>query len=283
MQLAKIFRVCAGTFILCFSQFCLADGETAVTALYKNMSIDGRTFTNTRQGDMQATETLVKGIYRITNRNSGSLLTYTNEHGNIIARGKNWEINGDKNGRELDEREVINLRGEVMRNIDFDKLIKIQYGNGGGRKLLMFSAVDCGFCRKFETSAATLFSAIDTTYYVIPSALNAVNDPVVANLLCEKNTTSAWLAIWTNNYPKVSQSCSINSKSARDSYDDIVNIFTFVGIPVLGVPLVIIEDGRTFTPKQNFDINYAMSMFGSQGLASIKSVYDGKSNEWLKR
>jgi hypothetical protein len=44
--------------------------------------------------------------------------------------------------RPLREDETKQLRLEVMRNIDHQR-IPVKFGNGGGRKLVLFSAVAC--------------------------------------------------------------------------------------------------------------------------------------------
>ena len=72
--------------------------------------------------------------------------------------------------RAMTPGEVTGLRQEVMNGIEYAKLIKVAYGDGGNRKMLLFSAVDCGFCQRFEQEFAKYGNKVNTTFYVVPSA-----------------------------------------------------------------------------------------------------------------
>ena len=91
-----------------------------------------------------------------------------------------------------------------MRNISYANLVKVPYGNGGGRKILLFSAVDCPYCKIFEASMKKYEGAINTTFYVVPSALRAIElgglkpGLKAIDIWCAVNSTKAWKKYWVN-------------------------------------------------------------------------------------
>ncbi len=95
------------------------------------------------------------------------------------------------------------LQQEVIAAIDYDKLIKVSYGDGGGRKMVLFSAVDCGFCQRFEQDLMKKGSGVNTTFYVVPMSLQAFSGAGVAKwqtvsrIWCADNSSAAWRKYWT--------------------------------------------------------------------------------------
>jgi len=287
MNFPRKLTASAACAILMYSQTTLADGVGAVASLYRNMANVGISL-NVSQQNIQATPTLVRGIYKLTVKPSGQFMSYVNEGGTITGDHKGWQVIASP-PRPMNNRELSELRGDVMRHIDFDKLIKVEYGDGGGRKMVMFSAVDCPFCKKFEANAARLASSMNTTFYVVPSALRPLSYGLVplqnwrtaTNIWCAKDNASAWRAYWSSNSLPASQSCAFDERTAEEMGNQLEELFSSVGINKHGVPTILREDGAIFTPRPDFDKSYATSIFGSVALASFQSVYDEKSSKWL--
>ncbi|MBY0575892.1 MAG: thioredoxin fold domain-containing protein [Gallionellaceae bacterium] len=287
MHLSRKLAVCVACAILIYSQITLADGAGAVAAYYRNLANVGLAL-NYSQQNIQATPTLVRGIYKLTVKPSGQFMSYVNEGGTITGDYKAWEVIASP-PRPMNSSELAELRGEIIRSIDFDKLIKVKYGDGGGRKMVMFSAVDCPFCAKFEARAAKLASSMNTTFYVVPSALRPLSYGSVAlpswrtatSIWCAKDNASAWLAYWSKKNLPASQSCEFDERTAEVMGNQLEELLSSVGIKRSGVPAILREDGTVFTPQPDFDKSYATSTFGPEALASIRSVYDEKPLKWL--
>lgn len=287
MHFSRKLTASAACAILMYSQITLADGVGAVAAFYRNMANVGISL-NVSQQNIQATPTLVRGIYKLTVKPSGQFMSYVNEGGTITGDHKGWQVIASP-PRPISNRELSELRGDVMRHIDFDKLIKVEYGDGGGRKMVMFSAVDCPFCKKFEANAARLASSMNTTFYVVPSALRPLSYGTVAlpswrtakNIWCAKDNAAAWRAYWSKKSLPASQNCEFDERTAEAMGNQLEELLSSVGISKHGVPAILREDGTVFTPQPDFDKNYATSIFGAEALASLKSVYDEKPLKWL--
>ena len=287
MYLSKKLAAGVACAILMYSQITLADGAGAVAAYYRTMAKVGIGL-NIDQQNIQATPTLVRGVYRLTIKPSGQFLSYVNERGTITGDHKGWQVVANP-PRQMNSRETFYFRGEVMRHIDFDKLIKVEYGDGGGRKMVMFSAVDCPYCKKFEANVAKLASSMNTTFYVVPSALRPIsygaaplqNWRIATNIWCAKDNASAWRSFWSSKNPPASQGCALDERTVENLGNQLDELLSSVGINKPGVPTILREDGTIFSPPPAFDKNYAMSTFGSDAFASFKSVYDENYSKWL--
>lgn len=283
----KILQASVACVILMCSQITFADGVDAVAAYYRTMAKAGIGL-NIDQKNMQATPTLVHGIYRLTIKPSGQFMSFLNEGGTITGDHKGWQIVANP-PRQMNSREISEFRGEVMRHIDFDRLIKVQYGDGGGRKLVMLSAVDCPFCKKFEDNAAKSSSSINATFYVLPSALRPISYGAIqqwrtaTNIWCAKDNASAWRGFWANKKsPPITQDCVFDEQTVENLGLQFGELLSSVGINMPGVPSILREDGTVFTPQPDFDKNYARSVFGSEALTSFNSVYEEHHHsKWL--
>lgn len=288
MYMSKKFAISMVCASMAYSQVVLADGPSTVAAVYRNMANSGIEFQNARQQNTKATPTLVRGIYKLTVQPFGNFLGYTNEGGTIISDPKGWDVLGGPL-RKMNSDELAELRGEIIRNIDLDKLIKIEYGNGGGRNMVMFSAIDCPFCKKFEVSAAKFAPRMNATFYVVPSSLRSVGDGVagqqswraVTNIWCAKDNAYAWHTYWLGKNPTSAQNCAFDERRAEEMGDQLNSLLSSVGINRRGVPAIMREDGTVFTPKPDFDKSYAESIFGPLALSNIKSAHDGSPPKWL--
>lgn len=288
MHLSRKLAAYTACVVLMYSQITLADGAGAVAALFHNMDKSGISFRGVSQQNIQSTPTLVRGIYKLRIKPSGEDFGYVNESGTITSNNISWEVIASP-PRPMNRNELAELRGEIIRSIDFDKLIKVEYGDGGGRKMVMFSAVDCPFCAKFEARAVKLASSMNTTFYVVPSALRPLSYGTAAmpswrtatNIWCSKDNAAAWRGYWLKKSLPASQACEFDERKAEVMGNQLEDLLSSVGIKRRGVPAIMREDGTVFTPQPDFDKNYATSTFGPEGLASLNSVYDEKPLKWL--
>lgn len=267
-----------------FSKIAFADGPSAVAAMYRNMASIGIGL-DVSQKNAHATPTLVRGIYKLVNKSSGQFMGYINEGGTVLGDHKGWTV-WARTPRPMTSNELAEMRSEVIQNIDTDRLIKVEYGDGGDRRMVMFSAVDCSYCRKFEATAAKLAASMNTTFYVVPSALRPTSSGTgpwrtVTNILCAKDKAAAWRSHWSNGGPPSTPGCRFDERQAEEIGNQLYELLASVGIKTKGVPAVLREDGTIFTPQTEFDKRYAASAFGRDALSSLKPGHDRAPAKWL--
>jgi hypothetical protein len=227
----------------------LADGRSAVRHLHANAA-RAHVILNLTEQSTQATPTLVRGVYALTDA-QGKGAGYINESGTLYGDASGFRVfQADGSPpRTLTPAETAVLRGEVMQAIDYDQLIKVQYGDGGGRRMVMFSALDCGYCKLFEKHFSELGKTNNTTFYVVPLSLRpsqAGGAQVwqdVARIWCDSNNGDAWKRYWASGQLPPARACAIDARAAERSNLALQTILEAVGLPVKGTPTLLREDG----------------------------------------
>lgn len=249
----------------------LADGRSAVHNLFANMGRAGASFQGVNERDVLVSPTLVKGIYMLTNR-QGGFVTFTNEAGTLTGDSRRFEFMSPTGAapRPLTPDEVNALRAEVMSAIDYEKLPKVTYGNGGGRRLVMFSAIDCGYCKRFEDEMRKQARGLDSTLYVVPSSLQPISKgglqpwQTVSRLWCAEDGGTAWRAFWTaQTVPQPRQCAFADPETAQLAKVRLTDILSAVGVHVRGTPTVVREDGVVMRNQTDMSTAYIVSAFGS--------------------
>jgi len=263
-----------------------ADGTSAAAAFFGNLEKAGIRLDDVSPASTVATPTLVKHIYRLnTGTAAGAFIGYINEAGTLTGDAQGFRlIVPNAQPRALSYDETAQLRAEIVRNIDVDQLIPVRYGDGGGRRLVMFSAVDCPYCAKFEASMAKLASQANSTLYVVPSALRptsyggqaTANWQIVAKLWCAQDPTGAWLAFWARRAVPAGNDCG-GPVAVEQRENELGEILDAVGVKRHGTPAVLSENGSVFTPKAPLDAAYVRDTLGPAG----KPYDDGRAVVWL--
>lgn len=235
---------------------------------------------NMRQAGLDTTQmvgakalpTPIRHLYSLSD-SQGKFLSLVNEAGTFLGGSGGYQvIQATGLPRKMTAGEVAALRREMMDNLDIDKLIKVQYGDGGGRKMLLFSAIDCPACHSFETITAKI-GKLNTTYYVMPGTLQDIAQgglqkmETVTRIWCAADNGAAWKNFWATKKVPEAGSCDIDPKSAERSYDMLRDILYSVGIKVDGTPTVIREDGMILT--RPVEIEAFRNAFGPAGLAGV--------------
>lgn len=256
----------------------LADGRSAVHNLFGNLA-RARASLSVNEATAMVSPTLVKGMYAIANQ-QGRFIGFTNESGTLFgdSRGFNTLSNGSQ-PRPLALDELADLRAEVVAAIDFDKLPKVSFGDGGTRRLVMFSAVDCPFCKGFEDNIKKHASGLNSTIYVVPSSLQKIAQgglqqwQAVSRIWCADDAGAAWQTYWaTHNLPQAKQCRFADPRIAEMADQQLKDILLAVGVRIVGTPQTIREDGSVIVNKPNMDHAYVAATFGPAGapLASQK-------------
>jgi thiol:disulfide interchange protein DsbC len=151
------------------------------------------------------TKTPYPGLYEVF---MGGQIVYTDEKLNfLIAEGRLVDPKTKK--------DITGERLEELTKIDFNSLplnqaIKVVKGNGS-RKLVVFSDVDCPFCKRLEQNE--LANIDDVTVYTFLYPIESLH-PDAANksrsIWCAPNRVKAWNDwIFNNQLPSASTKCDV--------------------------------------------------------------------------
>jgi len=250
-----------------------ADADSAAAAYFdhrERLQYD----TAARSTSVARADTLVNGVYRLEDRASGRFIALITERGDLKGDSEGWSRVGPEGPVPLSENELAQLRAEVMRSVAWDRLIEDRYGRGGGRRLILISAVNCPFCQKMEASLARLAAALDTTFYVLTSSLTPLADAgeglrtwqQAAALRCAKDPGAAWRRFWATHSVPASSGCAIDAVAAQHSFRNFGSVMASVGTKVRGTPALIMEDGTKLSVPPDLDLVYASATYGPAGL-----------------
>jgi hypothetical protein len=267
-------------FVSLSTSVAMADGKSAAFAYFRNLQ--KWNYETSYEAATTVTEnTLVKGVYRLEETSTGKFIALITESGNIQGGANGWYWIEKDEMRPLTSDELRQLRSEVMRNISRDKLIKVAYGNGGGRRMIRVSAVNCPYCAKMEDNLARRSKSIDTTFYVLPTSLLSIDEKGgreawldATKLWCAPNAGEAWRRFWAKReVPKVNQ-CLFDEATAQNILRNFGNVVSSIGARVHGTPEMIREDGTVLSVPVGFDDKYVSEVLGPDALRHFRSPLD---------
>lgn len=262
----------------------LADGRSAVHNLLSNLA-RSRASISVNENTTVVGLTLVRGIYSLTSK-QGRFVGFTNESGTLFgdSRGFTFVAPNGAQPRPLSLGEITDLRKEVTAAIDYDKLPKIIHGNGGGRRLVMFSAVDCPFCKAFEDTMRKHAADLNSTIYVVPSSLQKISQggarqwQAVSRIWCADDAGAAWQGFWASRAIPEPRQCRFSDPQAAElAEQQLRDILMAVGVRVAGAPQFVREDGAIIVNKLDMNSSYIAATFGPAGAPQP----DAKSARWL--
>lgn len=225
--------------------------STVEGRLYANMNAAGRQYP-VNLSEVESVPTPIRGLFQVRERASKSLIAYTNERGTLQADSLGVQAIEQGVGlRQFTAQELEGLRREVVANLDPAWTIPITHGDGGGRKILLISAVDCSACRRFEQALAKHSNSVDTTFIVFPSSLSRIETSegrqgwdVAVRLLCAVDSTAAWKAYWNAHQVPRSLACNQSADTLEDGSKSLWNILRGAGVQPTGYPSLVDEAGR---------------------------------------
>lgn len=260
-----------------------ADAPSASHSFFSNLARAGSALSVNEQ-TAKIEPTLVRGMYAMYD-GGGRFVGYINEPGTLFGdfRGLSVISGTAVKARPMTPDEVLDLRAEVMNGIDYDKLIKVSYGDGGGRRQLVFSAVDCGYCKKFEQAMASNGDKLNTTFYVVPSSLRPYNNggaaawQTVSSIWCADDKTAAWKAYWSTLKAPAQRQCALDPQAAARAQHQLEEILGVTGVNITATPTFVREDGSMLHNKANMDLAYMNQTFGREAAPPVKV----KAQQWL--
>jgi hypothetical protein len=260
------------------------DGTEATRRLFTNLQeskFDTKTFLATLNSSFDVATvipSLVNGLHVVQRRNNGEPIFFTNAAGNILGASDGvYVIPPGQPPRKMNAEEQRQFSAEVMSNLRYDKLLKVGYGNGGGRRIVMFSAINCPACatlesnlQKTEAKLNQQGSSLNTTLYVVPSSLEPLEPngwnswKVAASLWCSGDQGNDWRGYWSKHvFPSVDIArCTLPTLEASRSRDALKLILNaVVGTPNDSVPQLVREDATILSHREVKALDY-----GPQGL-----------------
>ena len=162
-------------------------------------------------------------------------------------------------GRLVDPKTKKDITGERMEEltkIDFNSLpleqaIKVVKGNGS-RKLVVFSDVDCPYCKRLEQNELT--NITDVTIYTFLYPIEQLHPDAASKsklIWCANNRVKAWEDwIFNNQLPKSGGTCEV-------PLEKIGQLAKKIG--VTSTPTLILSDGKRMLGAQPYkEIERAM-------------------------
>jgi thiol:disulfide interchange protein DsbC len=230
MKLKLKLKHLAATALLTLSQFAIADEvslKKAIEAAYPKFKVES------------VIKTPYPGLYEVF---MGGQIVYTDEKLSFLIA----------EGRLVDpktKRDITGERMEELTKIDFnslplDQAIKVVKGNGS-RKLVVFSDVDCPYCKRLEQNELT--NVTDVTIYTFLYPLVQLHPDSAAkskSIWCASNRVKAWNDwIFNNELPAKSGNCEV-------PIEKIGELAKKIG--VTSTPTLIFADGKRMMGAQPY-------------------------------
>ncbi len=214
--------------LLAMSQFALADEASlkkAIEAAYPKFKVES------------VIKTPYAGLYEVF---MGGQIVYTDEKLTfLIAEGRLVDPKTKK--------DVTGERMEELTKVDFnslplDQAIKVVKGNGS-RKLVVFSDVDCPFCKKLEQNELTNIDNVTVYTFLYPiEQLHPDAANKSKSIWCASNRVKAWNDwIFNNKLPASAANCEV-------PLERVGELARKMGIT--STPTLIFSDGRRMLGAQ---------------------------------
>ena len=179
------------------------------------------------------------GLYEVF---MGGQIVYTDEKLTfLIAEGRlvDPKTKKDVTGERLEELTKIDFN-----SLPLDQAIKVVKGNGS-RKLVVFSDVDCPFCKRLEQNELSNITDVTVYTFLYPLVQLHPDSPAKSKAIwCATNRVKAWNDwILNNQLPKNTGNCEVPLERVGD-------LAKKVG--VTSTPTLIFADGKRMLGAQPY-------------------------------
>ncbi len=225
----KLNRIIAAT-LLTISPLVLADEASlkkAVEAAYPKFKVES------------VVKTPYAGLYEVF---MGGQIVYTDEKLTfLIAEGR---LVDPKNKKDVTGERLEELTKVDFNSLPLDQAIKVVKGNGS-RKLVVFSDVDCPFCKRLEQNELTNIDNVTVYTFLYPiESLHPDAANKSKSIWCAPNRVKAWNDwVFNNQLPKAAASCDV-------PLEKVGELARKVG--VTSTPTLIFADGKRMLGAQPY-------------------------------
>ncbi|NOT65249.1 MAG: DsbC family protein [Methylotenera sp.] len=220
-----------------FSTFAFADEagvKKAVEAAYPKFKVES------------VTKTPYAGLYEVF---MGGQIIYTDEKMSfLIAEGR---LVDPKTKKDITGERMEELTKVDFNSLPLDQAIKVVKGNGS-RKLVVFSDVDCPYCKRLERNEMTNITDVTVYTFLYPIAqLHPDSANKSKSIWCAKDRVKAWEDwIMRDQLPKTTSNCEV-------PIEKIGELARKLG--VTSTPTLIFADGKRMLGAQPYkEIERAM-------------------------
>lgn len=201
--------------------------KRAVEAAYPKFKVDSVTKTN------------YSGLYEVF---MGGQILYTDEKMSfLIAEG---HLVDPKTKKDITGERLEELTRVDFNSLPLDQAIKVVKGNGS-RKMVVFSDVDCPFCKRLEQKELT--NITDVTIYTFLYPLQQLHPDAEAksrSIWCSSNRVKAWQDwILNSQLPKTAGNCEVPLEKVGELARNI---------GVNSTPTIIFANGRRMLGAQPY-------------------------------
>lgn len=144
-------------------------------------------------GDYRGYATPYTGIYSLTWPDEQQIKTPVLADQNLTMLANSfreaWAYFG-KGNPPVEKEKVKAIRARAAAELPLQSAILIRHGNSPV-SMAVYSAVDCGFCRRLEA----LLARHGISYYVFPGSLSLENFAVSKSIWCNADPAAAWQAV----------------------------------------------------------------------------------------
>lgn len=158
------------------------------------------------------TKTPYAGLYEVF---MGGQIIYTDEKLSfLIAEG---HVVDPKTKRDMTESRLADLMKIDFNSLPLDQAIKVVKGNGS-RKLVVFSDVDCPYCKRLEQNELTNITDVTIYTFLYPIVQLHPDSEAKSKLIwCADNRVKAWNDwILNNQLPKSAGNCDVPLEKVGD-------------------------------------------------------------------
>lgn len=204
-----------------------ASVKRAVEAAYPKFKVDSVTKTN------------YSGLYEVF---MGGQILYTDEKMSfLIAEG---HLVDPKTKKDITGERLEELTRVDFNSLPLDQAIKVVKGNGS-RKMVVFSDVDCPFCKRLEQKELT--NITDVTIYTFLYPLQQLHPDAEAksrSIWCSSNRVKAWQDwILNSQLPKSAGNCEV-------PLEKVGELARSIGVN--STPTIIFSNGRRMLGAQPY-------------------------------
>lgn len=201
----------------------------------------------------------INGYYAMMFANDWAQVLYFREDLSMFGASAFWSTTPQKNKKVAvsDDKALEIIRHDLITNIKLDYLLG-PYGHGS-RKVVVYSAPDCPFCREFDKAMLSIAKAHDISFYIMPAVLRGDSASFRAGIWCSAQPMKTWEAAIQHRRLPSSTPC----KKSR-----VVNVVADAfftkrpdGVYPLSTPAFVFEDRRLVT---GFSAEKVQAVFAKQ-------------------
>lgn len=195
-------------------------------------------------GALSATPSPVKYLWVVRDTKDGSVLV-VNDAGNLVLQPNGSVIDLASRQVVVGSDTISKIRAEVLKGISPELTLNYKMGNGEGRNVVLWTAVDCPSCVVLERGMDSYTRGMNGIIRIVPTSLAPTHETTLSQIWCSENPASAWEK-WMKEAKVVNSNKKVGGagcEKAAKMGDDLGVVLRSAGFPVFGTPSFIYENG----------------------------------------